>query len=582
MERYDKVVAIIKRIDAYVNKVGKADFDSGLLDEVGMDKIPQLVESFEKVISSLLREQMTYYINAMKKTVKKAENELTVEELMRYYSNDLFKGDEFRGNMSAEATKFLEATTSDISGTIMKTLDKDVSFNRLSGRSMTWIQEWSDQLAKIMDIHSKDQVESVLFNALKDGKGIQSVELALKDLPAFNRNRARTTAITEVLTASSVAQQEAFEQSPSVEGKKWKHSGGKGIAPRSNHMELSGTVVDVDQPFMIPDSGELAMFPRDPSLSPKERINCHCTMGPDVNEDILGWSKEDKEKARAEVLGEMDKKTTPVASSLDKLKENVGKPVKSEVEILETGAVVQKEVDARIKAVTKEFQRVEKEFEDVKSKLLTNDIADSSQYEKKYQDLQKMKQLLADRRAETTANVLSEIRSFDTVFMENFAKGSHVRLSKEISNASFLFPDDWIAKSNKVGSLLVKNVYRGYYMHDNQKATIALNAKYNTFGTAIHEMGHRFEYLVPGLLEAEKQFYIRRTLNEPLVHMGPGYNQKEQTRVDNFIRKYMGKDYDGRAYELFSMGIEGLYSLSYDIYKDKEYLHFILGVLARL
>ncbi|MBC2241826.1 phage minor head protein [Listeria booriae] len=582
MERYDKVVAIIKRIDAYVDKVGKADFDSGLLDEVGMDKIPQLVESFEKVISSLLREQMTYYINAMKKTVKKAENELTVEELMRYYSNDLFKGDEFRENMSAEAAKFLEATTSDISGTIMKTLDKDVSFNRLSGRSMTWIQEWSDQLAKIMDIHSKDQVESVLFNALKDGKGIQSVELALKDLPAFNRNRARSTAITEALTASSVAQQESFEQSPCVEGKRWKHSGGKGITPRANHIELSGTVVNVDQPFMIPDSGELAMFPRDSSLSPKERINCHCTMGPDVNEDILGWSKEDKEKARSEVLGEMDKKTTPITSSLDKLKENVGKPVKSEVEILETGAVVQKEVDARIKAVTKEFQRVEKEFEDVKSKLLTNDIADSSQYEKKYQDLQKMKQLLADRRAETTANVLSEIRSFDTVRMQNFAMGSQVKLSREISGVSFLFPDDWVTKSNQAGSLLVKNVNRGYYMHDNQEATIALNAKHNTFGTALHEMGHRFEYIIPGLVDAEKQFYTRRTLNEPLVHMGPGYNKKEQTRIDNFIRKYMGKDYDGRAYELFSMGIEGLYSLSYDIYKDEEYLHFILGVLARL
>lgn len=43
----------------------------------------------------------------------------------------------------------------------------------------------------------------------------------------FERNRARATARTEVLTASSQANWESFMQSPAVEGKEWKQSGAK-------------------------------------------------------------------------------------------------------------------------------------------------------------------------------------------------------------------------------------------------------------------------------------------------------------------------------------------------------------------
>lgn len=44
----------------------------------------------------------------------------------------------------------------------------------------------------------------MLKEGIKEGRSIQEIELDLKDLPEFSRNRACVTAVTEVLTASSV------------------------------------------------------------------------------------------------------------------------------------------------------------------------------------------------------------------------------------------------------------------------------------------------------------------------------------------------------------------------------------------
>ncbi|MFS2260605.1 MULTISPECIES: hypothetical protein [Bacillus] len=37
------------------------------------------------------------------------------------------------------------------------------------------------------------------------------------------------------------------------------------------------------------------MFPRDTQLTPKDRLNCHCAVGPVVDPIILGLSAKEKE-----------------------------------------------------------------------------------------------------------------------------------------------------------------------------------------------------------------------------------------------------------------------------------------------
>ncbi|MFE8095743.1 phage minor head protein, partial [Bacillus toyonensis] len=180
----------------------------------------------------------------------------------------------------------------------------DIQFNIFSKRTTKWINSWSDELGNLMKINSHKAVERILNDGLEKGKGIKEIARELAKLPEFDRKRARKTAATEVLASCSASQFESYLQSPAVTGKKWRHSGAKNNDPRENHVEYDGTVVPVEEPFVLPDSGEKCMFPRDSSLSGKERIFCKCVMSPAVDNKILGLSEEEKEKIREEVLAE--------------------------------------------------------------------------------------------------------------------------------------------------------------------------------------------------------------------------------------------------------------------------------------
>ncbi|MBC1824219.1 phage minor head protein [Listeria seeligeri] len=582
MANYESIDKLIRTINTLVEKANKEEFEKELLDQAGLENIPAFVETFEKDISNLLLTQRFYYINQFKKTVIKAEKPLTIEELFQYYSNDLFIGDDFRKNMSKKASDFLTATTKDISKTVMKSLDKDVSFQRLSGRSVNWIKEWSGDLASLMKISTQSEVEGVLIKALSEGKGIQHVELALKDLPAFDRKRARTTAITEVLTAASVAQQEAFEQSPAVEGKKWKHSGSKGIEPRASHIELSGTVVPVDEQFTVPGSGELAKYPRDTNLSARERIHCHCVIGPAVNEDILGWTKEDKEKARKEVLNNLDKNPyTKKQQGMKDIKANAGKKIKNEKEILDVGKLIYSNIESKVNFYTRRIKRLEEVNEKVTRKVFSNEMS-MKDHTRFVNTTKKLREQAAAKRVELIFSELKKVRKFGGVTVDNILDNSDLYLKQILINNRNYFPASWITESNK-NSVLLLNLTKNRGSQQLYKGVSIIRAGTSeTKSTIIHEMMHHFEVSVPGLLAAEKLFYDRRTKGYDLVQLGYPYDDQEVARLDKFVIGYIGKDYAGTGYEIMSVGLQEMMEANTRIYRDTDYIHFILGMLARL
>ncbi|MFB4260504.1 phage minor head protein [Shouchella clausii] len=271
----------------------------------GIERVDELVEEFESRVSVLLMEQQERYLALFRAFIGKTDEE-TLQAILSFYTSEIFDYEVFVQLLRDEAKKFLTMTVEEFTAAIMEALDPDVPFQVLSNRTVTWIEDWSNDLAELMNLSTKESVEKVLVEAIKEGKGIDKVEQELMELKDFDRDRARKTAITEVLTASSVAHQESYAQSPAVVGKKWKHSGTKGINPRANHQALDGTIVPVDEPFTIPDSGEQAMHPRDTNLSAKERVNCHCVLGPVVDDSILGLTAEEKQKLRDEALAELN------------------------------------------------------------------------------------------------------------------------------------------------------------------------------------------------------------------------------------------------------------------------------------
>lgn len=302
-----KVNNLLKSLNAFIRK---AENDEESITDIvpdfpGLDQIPGYVDDFEKKIAKLLRAQRKCFLKGIKGFTTKDDKE-TLEALLQFFLNDLFVADDFVEKFSDEAADFLQVTIEDLCKSLMESIDTDVSFETLSTTSVTWVDEWSTELADIMKLNTHEAVESVLKEAIENGESIQEIELKMKDLPQFDRKRARTTAITEVLTASSKAQWESYMQSPAVVGKKWKHSGSKKNNPRQTHVDLDGTEIAVDEKFDV--NGNEADFPRDTSLPASERVRCHCALGPVVDQDIIGLTKEEKEQLREEALREMNNK----------------------------------------------------------------------------------------------------------------------------------------------------------------------------------------------------------------------------------------------------------------------------------
>jgi hypothetical protein len=110
------------------------------------------------------------------------------------------------------------------------------------------------------------------------------------------------------------------------------------------------------------------------------------------------------------------------------------------------------------------------------------------------------------------------------------------------------------------------------------------------FRVALHEFAHRVEYTTPEVKFYERAFLERRigvgTSNrEEMLPINSRSN--ELGYKDNFTNHYMGRSYDGEAYEILSMGMEAIFSGSQGglvgagNYKpDADYKRFILGILA--
>ncbi len=302
----NKVDNLLTGINAFIRKAeeGSEDIRAILPDDIPeLEELPVLVEEFEKLTAKLLRQQRKFYLDAFKSFISK-DDEITLEAMLNYFQSDLFASDEFAILFGAEAALFLSNTTESLTKIIMESIDKDVAFNVLSKRTTDWVTAWSSELAEIMQLNTHKAIESELIAALQNGESIQQAEIRLKDLPEFDRKRARATARTEILAASSQANWESFMQSPSVEGKKWKHSGSKKSKPRETHVAMDGEVVGVDELFLV--DGEFGMYPRDTTFSAKNRVNCGCVIGPVVNQDIIGLSPEEKEEIRQQVLDELN------------------------------------------------------------------------------------------------------------------------------------------------------------------------------------------------------------------------------------------------------------------------------------
>lgn len=295
---------LIKAIDKYIQKA-----DNELVDALGKegyakpDEIVDCMNEMEDGITAALKDETDTFVSAAsrassirqfaKKVWPKISNEDITGKTIRQVVEPLF-----RTYIPRYTTAYIQMT------------DRQLYCERLSERTVDWIQRWAEDLGNLMKLDSHKQLEDILEKDLRAGVGIEEftrhiLESGIRD----ERYRARRVALTEVLTANRVAQNEAFMQSPAVEGKMWRHTGSYRNTPRENHVKMDGRRVKKQDPFNLRGAdGKMyyPQFPGDTSLPAGERINCHCICQPVVVEDQVGLSLEERQKLQQEALDSMD------------------------------------------------------------------------------------------------------------------------------------------------------------------------------------------------------------------------------------------------------------------------------------
>lgn len=238
------------------------------------------------------------------KRVKGDISSVKVKDLLNYVKGSFLPSMALIDDLSKEMEKFLNKTILELSNEYMKQFDNDLMIDKLSKSATDHIKGWSVELAALMHGTSAKGLERIFGKGIKEGLSIQKIGQSLQNEFLFSRERARRAAITEVLTAHSVAKDEVAIQHPAVTGKEWKHSGGRGIHPRPHHVALDGKKIKVGDKYTInsPKGQYKAKYPRDTILPAGERVSCHCTETLITDKKIFGLSREEKQKLQSKII----------------------------------------------------------------------------------------------------------------------------------------------------------------------------------------------------------------------------------------------------------------------------------------
>jgi len=250
------------------------------------------INEFDDDVTKLLDEERKHFL-------KEFDNDDSIPNLVAKLNNAK-TDDLFKVGMAKVTKEHLTDFIAEFTELYIKQIDKQMAFNFATDKTTNWINSWAEELGDIMGLTSHNEIDRILKKTLKEGLSIQETREMLEDSYGFSSTRARTTAITEILTAHSVSKEEAFNQSPAVTGKKWKHSGRAKNEPRADHVAVDGVIVGKGKYFNV--GGELALYPRDTSLSAKQRVLCHCTHSAVVDPEILGLTLEEKNKLQNQLI----------------------------------------------------------------------------------------------------------------------------------------------------------------------------------------------------------------------------------------------------------------------------------------
>lgn len=298
---------LIKAIDAYIAKADENLSDA--LEKEGFAEPKETVkhaEGLEEQLAEAFTEQSANFMDLINKA---KESGIEVEEVFNDQFPDFKANDLTRDKLFKIFFDDFSEYIPTLANVYMSQLDSELVVDQISQKTASWVSDWSDELSELMELSSHKEIESLLTNALKNGKSVDELARNIQESGIRNEYyKARRAALTETLRAHSVAREESIQQCPAAEFKEWVHSGGYRIEPRENHVKMSGQVVPKDRSFTLVGRDGVTyypQYPRDTSLPAGESVNCHCIHRGVASENVLGLSIEERRKLQQQAIDEM-------------------------------------------------------------------------------------------------------------------------------------------------------------------------------------------------------------------------------------------------------------------------------------
>jgi len=291
---------IIKADDDLLEKLKEAgyaaphktiEFINSLEDEL-QKILAEDIDGFEKLLNTSIDEDM--------------DLDDFISSVWEEYKENSAVSSKLKSVLNTTYTAFIP----EFANTYLKDMDSELIADVITKRTTAWIDSWSGELSELMGLSSHNKIDKLLRDTLTDGNGIGSLTAEILDSNIRTEiYTSRRVAVTEILRAHSVSHEESIQQSPAVESKEWMHSGSYKIAPRQNHINMSGQIVPKNEPFVLSGadgSTYYPMYPRDSCLPAGEAINCHCFHRGIVNEEIMGMPLEKRRKLQEEAIKQLD------------------------------------------------------------------------------------------------------------------------------------------------------------------------------------------------------------------------------------------------------------------------------------
>ena len=492
------------------------------------------------------------------------------------------------------------------------------------------------------------KLKNCITQGIIQGESIDKIAKRISEgLASQNENKMRMFARTGITQAQNAGRMEVMHESQKKGinvKKKWLATMDR--RTRDAHRHLDGKEAEVDEPFDS-DLGKI-MFPGDPSASMGNVCNCRCTLQyvyPDFADLIKGdvrraygeytdsngkehrfsyltndqeayqkWKNEKisesatlrkKEETRKAEEEKVEEK--PILERMqDKINSHTGDW--SLDELIDLGKTFADYVDKQTAELANQLQDLRKKSDEYttqmkelnkKRKAFTGDarkeaedmmVSVTSERSKTHKEIERIKKEINKTCSEEFNKLYEKIRTIGGINetnLDDYADFSYYRTQIKKTRAATIeamnrYPIEWL-NSSKTGKLPLCPHWttgRAYY----QLGEIRFDGDINT---GIHEMIHRFESTHKGISDYEKEFYNRRTAEEPLELLkdllGNGYGIDEKTRKDNFVSAYMGKEPIGDHYELCSTGYAELLNNNYFYFeKDPEMRNWLIGMILTI